>query len=134
MDHLREKQCTKQHSLITRTVQIDFLSMDIHLLPNFSLQGIGNIFTKTILTWTGMGAREVNIQRTSEICSTWDSPARKTMNQSYLYKSTSLFLIKLSEPLIFLKVWKGPSPATSNKTGDSYPHNLNWTKGSVFMI
>ena len=33
LDHLREKQYT-QHSIITRTVQIDFLSMGIHLLSN----------------------------------------------------------------------------------------------------
>ena len=33
IDHLREKQYTS-HSLIPRIIQIDFLSMDIHLLPN----------------------------------------------------------------------------------------------------
>ena len=33
IDHIKEKQHT-QHSLITGTVQIDFFSMDIHLLTN----------------------------------------------------------------------------------------------------
>ena len=33
IDHIKEKQYT-QHSLITGTVQIDFFSMDIHLLTN----------------------------------------------------------------------------------------------------
>ena len=33
IDHLSEKQYT-QHSLVTWTIQKDFLSMDINVLPN----------------------------------------------------------------------------------------------------
>ena len=105
IDHLREKQNT-HHSLITRTAQIDFLSLNIHLVPSSYLCEELTLLLRPLLC---------NLQTKGKY-PIWDPT-----NTSYSNFSIAIFRECLEYPFIIF----------SFRAQDSFPEGIFWRQLSI---